>query len=203
MEFLNSFLRHTDIGALTAMASWPWIPNSLRSRSKNRRQSEIAAPESELDRLGSAEAQLARMHQGLAVSLGHIGTGFIATDCDGRVSGMNAVAEQVTGWLQAEALQQPLGTVFHREGRSTAQASGDPAELMIGQGLAGDTLDRVVVVSRQGDRTRVELKADLTQATDGSVLGLTIVFRDLAPRLRAEAESSRIAAIVESSGDAI
>jgi PAS domain S-box-containing protein len=74
---------------------------------------------------------------------------------------------------------------------------------MIEQGMTIDTVHRIVSVSRHGVRVPLEVKSALTHAEDGSVLGLAMVFRDLTATIRAEAESSRLAAIVESSNEAI
>ena len=42
-----------------------------------------------------------------------IGDGVISTDAAGRVTRMNPVAEQLTGWSEAEALGKPVEQVFH------------------------------------------------------------------------------------------
>ena len=46
------------------------------------------------------------------VTLASIGDAVIATDVDGRVTQMNAIAEGLTGWTQAEASGRPLDEVF-------------------------------------------------------------------------------------------
>jgi len=49
----------------------------------------------------------------LAVALSSIGDAVIATDADARVTLLNPVAEQLTGWTQAEATGRPVDEVFH------------------------------------------------------------------------------------------
>ena len=163
----------------------------------------MASLEAEADKCRSAEAQLVESQQSLSVTLASMGAGFIATDREGRVTRMNAVAEQVTGWSQGDAQHQSVWNVFHREDRPDGYLSRNPVDVMIEQAITVDNVHRIVAVSRSGQRTRLELKAALTHSHDGSVLGLAMVFRDMGALIDAETESSRLAAIVESSNDAI
>src|SRR5580704_2421902 len=50
--------------------------------------------------------------QWLATMLRSIGDGVIATDAAGRVTFMNNVAQELTGWKEDEATQKPLVKVF-------------------------------------------------------------------------------------------
>ena len=61
----------------------------------------------------------------------------------------------------------------------------------------------VTVIARGGQGTPLEVRAALTRADDGTVRGLALVFRDMTRINRAEFERHRLAAIVESSFDAI
>ena len=178
------------------------IPKALALPSVQQLQVVIDSLEAEVGRRRNAEDHLSELQQSLALTLASIGAGFIATDREGRVTRMNAVAEQVTGWTQAEANERPLWEVFERENPSPHP----PSNLigMLGQlADAADPAHPVVAIARDGTRTELELKAALTHGDDGSVRGLAMVFRDLTRLMRAEAESARLAAIVESSDDAI
>ncbi|RZL11918.1 MAG: PAS domain S-box protein [Rubrivivax sp.] len=188
---------------VTAVALWPLIPVALKIPSTARLQAVIAELEAEVRKRRGAEEHLVDVQQSLAVTLASIGAGFIATDREGRVSRMNAVAEQLLGWSQAEAQGQSLWTVLATEGRPDGLSDRNPIDVMIEQGVTIENSQRVVVIARDGRRTTLELKAALMHGADSTVRGLTAVFRDMAPLLKAEAEASRLAAIVESSSDAI
>ncbi|MDL2336985.1 MAG: PAS domain S-box protein [Pseudomonadota bacterium] len=217
MNFLNLFSGHLAewapasgwhaVGAMlapvAAMALWPLIPDAWRITSIGKLKSVIASLEAEIGKRRSAEEQLVESQQSLAVTLASIGAGFIATDREGRVMRMNTVAELVTGWLQVDAQHQSVWNVFQREDRPDDYLSRNPVDVMIEQAITVDNVHRIVAVSRDGQRTRLELKAALTHSHDGSVLGLAMVFRDMGALIDAETESSRLAAIVESSNDAI
>src|SRR4051794_5379606 len=61
---------------------------------------------------GRAAAREREQRRWLAGTLASIGDGVIATDTDGRVTFMNDVAEQLTGWTAGEATGHELGEVF-------------------------------------------------------------------------------------------
>jgi PAS domain S-box-containing protein len=117
---------------------------------------------------------------------------------------LNAVAETVTGFALGEALGQDLWTVFEREGRQAEDRLKNPVDVILERGLSVETALRVVAISRNGTRTSLEVKVALTRSDiDGQVTGMAMVFRDMSRIDQAEADSKRLAAIVESSHDAI
>src|SRR6185503_4198008 len=60
----------------------------------------------------AAEGQGRLQGERLRVTLSSIGDAVIVTNQKGRVTFMNPVAEQLTGWRQEEAEDRPLGEVF-------------------------------------------------------------------------------------------
>jgi len=150
-----------------------------------------------------ARADLLGLEQGLAAALAGIGAGVIATDREGLVTRLNGIAEQVTGWTQAEAQGQPIGTVLVRNGGVLGYSSRHPVDAMLEPGGDPRTAGQVVVVARDGRRTPVELHAARTGGGDAGGQGMVVVFRDQSALIQAGAESNRLAAIVESSSDAI
>ncbi len=191
------------ISFATAIALWPLTRQALKIPSVQQFQSVIESLQGEIAMRKRAQEHLQDVEQSLAVTLGSIGAGFIATDAEGRVIRMNTVAEQVTGWPQIEAIGCSLWTVFRREGRSPDMEQRNPLDVMSERGIDVDVTQLLVAVSRDGVRTEVEVKASLTHAPDGSMRGMVVVFRDMTRLNEAEAERRRLAAIVESSNDAI
>ena len=191
------------VSLVTALALWPLIPKALKIPSIDRLNAAIASLEAEVRKRRSAEEQLMEIQQNLAVTLASIGAGFIAIDREGRVTGMNAIAERVTGWSQTDARQQSIWEVFQREDRPLSYLEANPVDLMIELGITVDTVHRYTAVARDGTRRPVELRAALTHAEDGSALGMAMILRDLTSQVQAETESNLLAAIVESSNDAI
>lgn len=196
-------LATAGISVFTAVALWPLMPRALRIPTVAKLQQVIQSLESEVALRSSAEEQLAEIQQSLAVTLSSIGAGFIATDRDGRVTRMNSVAEQVTGWPQAQALGQPLWDVFKREDLPLGYEQRNPIDVIAEAQVDEQVAQYITAVSRQGARAALEVRAARTHARDGQVSGMAIVFRDLSEQMRIESERQRLAAIVESSSDAI
>ncbi|NMC73667.1 MAG: PAS domain S-box protein, partial [Geobacteraceae bacterium] len=63
-----------------------------------------------------------------------IGDAVITTDGEGRVRRMNRVAEQLTGWSEAEAAGVPLGEVFHIVNEETRLTVENPVERVLREG---------------------------------------------------------------------
>ncbi len=163
----------------------------------------VAELQAEVARRRSAEETLQEVEESLSVALDSIGAGFVTTDEAGRVTRMNAAAEQVTGWVFAEAKGRSVWQVFEREGRPGELLPRNPVEVVAELGLTLDVRRTLTAISRSGARTEVELQATLTRKADASVRGLAMVFRDVTRMNQAELESRRLAAIVESSNDPI
>jgi PAS domain S-box-containing protein len=174
-----------------------------RKQTEANLRSAIGTLEAEIRRRRAVEDRLVDIQQSLAVTLASIDAGFIATDRQGRVTQMNTVSERLTGWVQAEALGRPLWEVFNREGREASTLSTNPVDWVAEQGLSVDDVHHVVAIARDGTRTPIEAKVAQTFGEDGQERGLALVLRDRTRTLQAEVDASRLAAIVESSNDAI
>lgn len=198
-----SRLATAALATLTAGALWSLIPKALKTPSGPQLRAAVGSLEAQGRVPRSAEDRLVELQQTLAVTLASIDAGFVATDREGKVTHMNAVAQRVTGWPLHEAIGKSLWQVLDREDRPTSYASRNPVDVMVEQGPNVEVAQYVVAISRQGLRTAIEVRAALTRGEDASVRGLALVFRDMTEHMRSEVESSRLAAIVESSSDAI
>ncbi|MFA5372238.1 MAG: CHASE3 domain-containing protein, partial [Sideroxydans sp.] len=63
--------------------------------------------------LQQANVTLQVSEEKLAVTLNSIGDAVMATDAEGRVTLLNPLAEQLTGWTQTEAAGRPVDDIFH------------------------------------------------------------------------------------------
>jgi PAS domain S-box-containing protein len=126
------------------------------------------------------------VHRSLGLALTGIEAGLIAADGRSRVTHMNAIAERVTGWTEAEARGRAVSDILSVELPWPAVTS-NPVD--------------VVIVARDGTRKSVECRPT---ALSGDAVGrMAWLIRATEQRSRAEAEEARLAAIVESSEDAI
>ncbi len=124
---------------------------------------------------------------------------------DGTIESWNRGANRLFGWTAADAIGTHLlrllrppelaADVQREEGRAKLMArlaSGEPVEQAEGIALAKD-----------GRRIPVWFSAFPLFDADGRVTGAAAMTHDISARKRAEAEAYRLAAIVESSHDAI
>ncbi|OYU92599.1 MAG: hypothetical protein CFE45_22640, partial [Burkholderiales bacterium PBB5] len=191
------------VSIATAIALWPLIPRLLRLPSVGQLQAAVSQLEAEVRQRRSAEQHLTEVQRTLAITLGSIGAGYISTDAQGMVMQMNEVAEQVSGWTQAQAQGLALWAVLQPDGDEAPLPRGNPVQQMVERGTTLDHVQRLQVRSRDGRPAVLEVQAALIHDDAGQVRGLTAVFRDMTRLTSAEAELRRMAAIVESSNDAI
>ncbi len=191
------------ISLAAAVSLWRLVPASLKIPSADQLQGAIKRLELEVGKRRNAEEQAADFDQILALTLAAIDAGLITTDAAGNVVRMNAVAERITGWPQSEARGRSYWDVFVREGRPDGFRLKNVVDTAADQPSNVETAHRLVAISRDGARTPIEVNAALTHAEDGTVHGLLVVLKDMTHLDRAEDDMRRLAAIVESSSDAI
>lgn len=189
---------------LTAAIAWRLMPTLLALPSIDEMRSSNEALRREMDRRESAEDHRLEAEQSLAATLSAIDAGFIATDAEGRVTRINAVAERITGWPASEAIGRPVWEVFQREGMPADLAThNNPIAVLRERDRDGVFRRQAVCVACDGSQRPVEVHAELIHHGDGRERGVALVFRDVGRLTEAEAEVRRLAAVVESSADAI
>lgn len=149
------------------------------------------------------KARLASQRELLSSTLSSIGDAVISTDVEGKVTFLNTVAEVLTGWASSDAIGQPLPEVFNIANERTRQPAPNPALEALradaNVGLANNT----ILIARDGVEHPIDDSAAPIRDGSGIPVGAVLVFRDVTERKRAEEAQARLAAIVESSEDAI
>jgi PAS domain S-box-containing protein len=191
------------VSVVTAVALWPLIPKALRIPLVDEMQANIQALESEIAQRRAAEQSMREAEEALLVTLDSIEAGFIATDREGRVQRMNALAERLTQWPEEQARGRPLGEVLVREDASPSGAWGAHVGTMADAPRQGEAGRGVAIVGREGLRTELDLTTAPSRSADGSIRRLIVVFRDMTRLNQGRAAAHLLASIVESSHDAI
>ena len=150
-----------------------------------------------------AEAVLRQQTEWLRITLASIGDAVISTDQAGRVTFLNGVAETLTGWTSAAAVGRPLPEVFHIVHERTRQPAANPALRALREGTIVGLANHTVLIARDGTERPIDDSAAPMRDESGAAVGAVLVFRDVSERKRAEEAQARLAAIVESSVDAI
>jgi PAS domain S-box-containing protein len=139
------------------------------------------------------ERALAHQREWFRVTLASIGDGVITADRDARVSFMNAVAEELTGWSAAEAEGRPLADVFRIEAEDGGPVLDPFGEVMRTREVVA-LANHTCLVARDGSRRSIADSAAPIIGADQQVIGVVLVFHDVSERRRLEQERQAAAA---------
>lgn len=121
-------------------------------------------------------------------TLESIGEGLIVIDTDGKITLMNKVAEDLTGWKWEEAEGMNADQVLVIIDKKT----GLPSEKSVLNIIETDTIIGIVdnpqILSKDGSKRVVYVSGAPVHNDRGSILGDVIIFRDITSRKRIEEE---------------
>jgi PAS domain S-box-containing protein len=139
----------------------------------------------------------------MRVTIASIGDGVISTDVHSRITFMNGVAETITGWSFDDASGRPLAEVFRVINEWTRQPAENPIERALQDGQITKLANHTLLIARDGTERPIDHSATPMFGESKQPIGVVLVFRDVTERARAQEALARLAAIVESSQDAI
>lgn len=139
-----------------------------------------------------SEQQTHAERERLAVTLKSIGDGVITTDIDGRITLLNAAAEQITGWQDAEAAGLPIGAVFRIVREQTRQPADDPVAKVLSHGRAESIEEATILLTRDGREVIIEDSAAPIRNEEGEMIGVVLVFRDSTLKKNLEEQTRRM-----------
>lgn len=138
-----------------------------------------------------AEIRLRDERERLAVTLRSIADGVIATDTAGRIVITNRVAEELTGWPQAEAEGKALSSVFSVVDEGTGEPHGDPIHLVLAENQTTEIPGDAVLVARDGARRVISGSGAPIVDGERKVIGAVLAFRDVTEKVRFAEEAQR------------
>ncbi|HLW65486.1 MAG TPA: PAS domain S-box protein [Gemmataceae bacterium] len=141
--------------------------------------------------------------ESLRITMASMGDAVITTDANGGVLSLNPVAVALTGWAEKEAIGQPLDTVFHIVNEQTRRSVENPALRALKEGKTTGLANHTILIARDGSEYCIDDSAAPIRDGKGNVSGVVLIFRDVTERRHSERSAQFLAAIVESSNDAI
>lgn len=150
-----------------------------------------------------SEAALARQQEWFNVTLRSIGEAVLATDINGDVTFINPVAEDLTGWKFGEALGKSSTEVVRIIDEATRQPVENPVAKALQERRTVDLTSHIILIAKDGAERPVDSRIAPICGIDGEIVGFVLVFRNARERHATELASERLAAIVQSSDDAI
>jgi two-component system CheB/CheR fusion protein len=150
------------------------------------------------DLVGRAQAE-AR----LRTTLHSIGDAVLATDTAGRITFLNPVAEELTGWPSAEAHDRGAEEVFRIVNESTREKVESPVSRVLREGAVVGLANHTILLSRSGREIPIADSGAPIRDDRGRLAGVVLVFRDITAQRAAELAIRRLADVVNSAGVAI
>ncbi|MDZ4658385.1 MAG: PAS domain-containing protein [Bythopirellula sp.] len=141
----------------------------------------------------------------LRTTLASIGDGVITTDCEGRVTNLNPVAQSLTGWTNDEAAGKPLEVVFRIVNEETKLPVDNPVTRALLEGVIVGLANHTVLIAKDGTERPIDDSAAPIRCKEGEIVGCVLVFRDISDRKLFEAKQysslEQIATTLESITD--
>ncbi len=153
--------------------------NTARKQVEEERQHWVNAQEETNRQLNQANRTLQLSEEKLAVTLNSIGDAVIATDAEARVTLMNPLAEQLTGWTQAQAAGRPVEEIFPIINKETRQPTIVPVMETLAKGTVQGLANHTVLIARNGSECDIADSCAPIRERNGQVIGAVLVFRDV------------------------
>ena len=132
-----------------------------------------------------AEDSLRESEERWATTLASIGDAVIATDVDGRISFMNNVAEELTGWTLPEASTKPVAEVFNIINEHTRYQVENPVTKVLREGMIVGLANHTILVRKDGTELSIDDSGAPIRDTSGKTVGVVLVFRDITEKKEA------------------
>ena len=145
----------------------------------------------EMARRLHAERVAERQRQLWQVTLSSIGDGVIATDTEGRITFMNAVAESLTGRSLDECLGEPLECAFVIRNEDTGEPQQNPVHDVLRSGNVVGLANHTVLVRPDGTELPIDDSAAPIRDAAGNLFGVVLVFHEVAESRRLQRELVR------------
>jgi PAS domain S-box-containing protein len=111
-----------------------------------------------------------------------IGDGVIATDSEGRVTFMNSIAEELTGWNERDAVGESLEKVFHIVNEESRHEVENPALRALREGKIMGLANHTILIAKNGVEWPIDDSAAPIRRRTGEVRGAILVFREIRER---------------------
>ena len=144
---------------------------------------ELATLNQALNTLSSKMARtlldLNAQQENLEVTLYAIGDAVITTNARGRVSRMNPIAEQLTGWYAYEARGKALSSVFSIIDADTREVIANPVDKVLATGKTHSSSDHTTLIAKDGSEHQIANSATPMRNANDKIEGMVLAFKDV------------------------
>jgi len=133
----------------------------------------------QIEKRRKSEALLEKKNNLLETTLSSIDSGIIVTDHYGKITLMNKMAEEFTGWESAEAVGQEFQDVFNNINYVTGEKRPDPVKKVLQTGENTYPEKSTGLVSKDGTEVYISGAASAVKTENGTITGAVVSFRDI------------------------
>ena len=123
--------------------------------------------------------QTFRSEERLRTTLRSIGDGVITCDIEGRIQSLNDTAQELTGWSERDARDQPVETVFPIIDEVTRQPLENPVARVTRSNQLARLQNHTILTRRDGSEIYIEDSGSPVRDKHGALVGVVLVFRDV------------------------
>ena len=125
----------------------------------------------------------------LETTLGAAGDGVISTDKRGNVVFMNTVAEELTGWTQALAINQPVTLVFNVISEKTRTNRSNIIKRAFSSEVTKKISSPTLLISKNGTETSIEASVAPIILQSGETVGVVVIMQDRTSKKKKEEQA--------------
>jgi len=123
--------------------------------------------------------ELFESEQHLRTTLASIGDGVISCDADGAIQTMNLVAQELTGWIEADALNRPIEQIFRIVDETTRRPAEDPVAKVKQLNRIVPLANHTILIRKDGGELSIDDSGAPIRNEAGELTGVVLVFRDI------------------------
>lgn len=122
-----------------------------------------------------------------------IGDAVITTDKKGKIKQLNKIAEEMTGWVEADAKGKKIELIFNIINEESRKPVTSPYEKIIKTGKIVGLANHTLLITRQGEEIPISDSGAPIKNSKGNLIGTVLVFRDqTAERITQKLVTARI-----------
>ncbi|MGM0613082.1 MAG: PAS domain S-box protein [Bacteroidota bacterium] len=115
----------------------------------------------------------------LRITLNSIGDGVIATDTSGKITLINPVAEELTGWTFQEARGHPVEEIFVIKNSQTGENVSNPVEKVLKTGKIVGLANHTKLIAKNGNEYQIADSGSPIKDKHNNIIGVVLVFRNV------------------------
>ena len=112
-----------------------------------------------------------------------IGDAVIATDLSGKVTFMNGVAEELTGWKLNEASLKPVKEIFNIVNEQTRIVVEDPVSKVLEKGMIVGLANQTVLIRKNKTEIAIEDSGSPIKDKEGKTTGACL-YSEISPNAK-------------------